>query len=64
LDRQTKNLADGLILTRQRIHAGRMLSEFPRGMPDLRPEEAREARAVAERVVRQVLDWLDRYPAA
>jgi hypothetical protein len=62
LDDQTKNRADGLVFTRQRIHAGRMLSEFPTGVPDLRPEEAREAKAIAEQVVRRVLDWLDRYP--
>jgi hypothetical protein len=64
LDLQTKNRADRLILTRQRIHAGRMLSEFPTGVavPDLRPEEAREAKAIAEQVVRSVLDWLAKYP--
>lgn len=63
-DAQTKNRADGLIRTRQRIHAGRMLVEFRRGAPDLRPEEAREANAVAELVVRSVVDWLARYPSA
>jgi hypothetical protein len=62
LDAQSKNRADGLIRTRQRIHAGRMLSEFPSGVPDLRPEEAREAKAVAEQVVRCILDWLARHP--
>jgi hypothetical protein len=64
LDPQTKNRADGLVRTRQRIHAGRMLSEFPQGVPDLRPEEAREAVAVAEQIVRRILDWLEKYPAA
>jgi hypothetical protein len=54
--------ADRLIGLRQRIHAGRMLSEYPGGTPDLRPEEAREARESAEIVVRAVLDWLERYP--
>jgi hypothetical protein len=64
LDLQTKNRADGLIRTRQRIHAGRMLSAFPKGVPvpDLRPEEAREAKAVSEQVVRSVIDWLSKYP--
>ena len=62
LDPATRHRADQLVLTRQRIHAGRMLSDFPRGLPDLRPEEAREARAVAEQVVRCVLDWLERFP--
>jgi hypothetical protein len=61
-DFQTKNRAEGLIRTRQRIHAGRMLVEFPQGVPDLRPEEAREAKAVAQQVVRSVLDWLAKYP--
>ncbi|HXE26991.1 MAG TPA: hypothetical protein VN656_00685 [Stellaceae bacterium] len=66
LDSQTKNRADGLILTRQRIHAGRLLSTQPKGLPipDLRPEEAREAQAVAEQVVRFVIDWLDRNASA
>ena len=63
LDNHTKSRADGLIATRQRIHAGRMLSEFPRNLPDLKPEEAREAKAVAAQVVRRILDWLERYPA-
>lgn len=51
-----------LIRTRQRIHAGRMLSEYPGGPPDLRPEEAREARQTAEHAVRAVLDWLQKHP--
>jgi len=64
LDAQAKNRADGLILTRQRIHAGRLLSSRPKGapVPDLRPEEAREGKAVAEQVTRCVLDWLGRNP--
>jgi hypothetical protein len=62
LDLQTKNRAETLIRTRQRIHAGRMLSEFPTGVPDIRPEEARDAKATADQVVRRVLDWLGRYP--
>jgi hypothetical protein len=62
LDFQAKNRADRLVGTRQRIHAGRMLQEFPQGVPDLRPEEAREAKAVAEQVVRSVLEWLNKYP--
>jgi hypothetical protein len=62
LDSQTKNRAEGLIRTRQRIHAGRMLSEFPRGVPDIRPEEGRDAKATADQVVRRVIDWLQHYP--
>ncbi|HXW41249.1 MAG TPA: hypothetical protein VEK75_08610 [Xanthobacteraceae bacterium] len=62
LDAQTKNRAEILIRNRQRIHAGRMLSEFPTGVPDLRPEEARDAKVTAEQVIRCVLDWLLKYP--
>jgi hypothetical protein len=64
LDPAARQRAEQLIHTRQRIHAGRMLSEFPGGPTDLRPEEARDARAIAELVVRRVLDWLDKYPPA
>jgi hypothetical protein len=62
IDLQTKARAETLIRTRQRIHAGRMLSDYPAGPPDLRPDEAREARGAAEQVVRAVLDWLQRNP--
>ena len=61
-DGPTRQRAETLIRTRQRIHAGRMLSDFPDGVPDLRPEEARDAKAVAEQVVRRVLDWLQKFP--
>lgn len=64
LDLQTKNRAETLIRNRQRIHAGRMLSEFPGGPPDIRPDEARDAKATADQVVRAVLDWLQRFPPA
>lgn len=56
--------ADAVINARQRIHAGRMLSEFPGGPPDIRPEEARNAITTAEQVVRAVLDWLQLNPPA
>ncbi|MGJ5134360.1 hypothetical protein [Bradyrhizobium oligotrophicum] len=61
-DVPTKNQAEILVKTRQRIHAGRMLAEFPSGVPDLRPEEARHAKNTAELVVRRILDWLEKYP--
>jgi hypothetical protein len=61
-DASTRQRAEALIRIRQRIHAGRMLSDFPSGVPDLRPDEARDARATAELVVRSVLDWLQKYP--
>jgi hypothetical protein len=62
LDNTTRLRAESLIRTRQRIHAGRMLSEHPSGPPDLRPEEAREAKDVAQQVVRRILDWLETHP--
>lgn len=64
LDNRDRTRAEMLIRSRQRIHAGRMLSDFPGGAPDLRPEEAREAKAVADLVVRRVLDWLEKHPHA
>lgn len=62
LDNAARQRAETLIRTRQRIHAGRMLTDFPGGPPDLRPEEARDAKATAELVVRRILDWLQRFP--
>lgn len=63
LDKPTQTRASMLINTRQRIHAGRMLDEFPGGPPDLHPEKARDALLTAEQVVRSVVDWLQRYPS-
>lgn len=63
LDEPTRIRADNLVTARQRIHAGRILSDVPSGpVPDLRPHEARDAKATAERVVQCVLDWLEKYP--
>jgi hypothetical protein len=62
LDLQSKARAETIIRTRQRIHAGRMLSDYPAGPPDLRPDEARDAKGGAEQVVRAVLDWLQKNP--
>ncbi len=62
LDPKARTRADEVVKARQRIHAGRMLSEYPGGVPDLRPEEARSAKESAELVVRRVLDWLERHP--
>jgi hypothetical protein len=63
LDQPTRHRAEGLVQTRQRIHAGRMLSEFPTGPIDLKPEQARDAETTAELVVGHVIEWLRRYPA-
>jgi hypothetical protein len=62
LDERTRAQALDLNEARQRIHAGRMLSKFPQGVPDLRPEEARAGRGTAELVVRRVVDWLEKNP--
>jgi hypothetical protein len=59
LDEPSRFRASQVVQTRQRIHAGRMLSDYSSGLPDLKPEEARDAKATAEMVVRKVLDWLD-----
>ena len=62
LDLSARARADTLVRTRQRIHAGRMLSDYPGGPPDLRPDEARDAKGTAEQVVRAILDWLQKNP--
>jgi len=62
LDSNAQQRANSLVRTRQRIHAGRMLVDFPEGPPDLRPEEARDAIATAEIVIRRITEWLERYP--
>lgn len=63
LDKPTQLRASMLITSRQRIHAGRMLAEYPGGPPDLQPEKARDALLTAEQVVRSIVDWLQRYPS-
>lgn len=63
LDKATQTRAGNLIQARQRIHAGRMLGEFPDGPPDLHPEKARDALLTAELVVRSIVEWLQRYPS-
>jgi hypothetical protein len=63
LDKATQTRASNLIQARQRIHAGRMLDEFPGGAPDLQPEKARDALLTAELVVRSIVEWLQRYPS-
>jgi hypothetical protein len=63
LDRPTQLRASSLILSRQRIHAGRMLSDYPSGPPDIFPEQARDAQLTAEQVIRSVVVWLQRHPS-
>lgn len=62
LDQSSKLRAEALIRVRQRIHAGRMLTDHSNGVQDLRPEEARDARLTLEMVVRKILDWIDTHP--
>jgi hypothetical protein len=65
LDDRLKNSVNHLIKTRQRIHAGRLIADYPTGpIPDLRPEEARAGSQTAEQVVRAILDWLHRHPVS
>ena len=58
LDGPTRAQADALTLFRQRIHAGRMLSDHPGGVPDISPEQSRAAKSTADLVTRRVIDWL------
>lgn len=63
LDDRTRQRALDLTVTRQRIHAGGLLALYPSGnIPDLRPEEARDAKNTTDAVVRRVIDWFSRHP--
>lgn len=63
-DQKLRDQVVQLNRTRQRIHVGRLMGENPSGpIPDLRPEEARLARATLEAMVRKVVDWLSAHPA-
>jgi hypothetical protein len=64
LDDRTSQRALDLNTARQRIHAGYLIDSVPTGpIPDLRPEEARDALQMVEAVVRGIVDWLGRHPA-
>lgn len=59
-DRLRASLAD-LNQTRQRIHAGRLLSEHPEGpIPDLRPEEVERGRHAMRQLLRGALDLVSK----
>jgi hypothetical protein len=60
LDDTARRRAESLVISRQRIHAGRLIAETTGPVPDLQPEEARDAKATAEIVARQALIWLER----
>jgi hypothetical protein len=45
---------------RQRIHAGFLIDTVPNGpIPDLKPEQARDAVQTVDLLVRKVIEWLD-----
>jgi hypothetical protein len=63
LDARTRERAARLSSVQQRIHAGRLLAEHPRGpIPDMRAEEPREARETLDAVLRRIIDWLATHP--
>jgi len=65
LDQNLRGRAERLNAMRNRIHPGRFLAEIPTGpIPDIRPDDAREAVETANAIVRAVLDWLERHPAS
>ncbi|GJD73603.1 hypothetical protein [Methylobacterium goesingense] len=64
LTAQLRVRAEHLNRMRQRVHVGRLLGENPGGVPDLQPEEGRDAKSTAEQVIRAVLDWLERSQSA
>ena len=63
LDAATRQRVEALFVVRQRIHPGRMLSDFPQGAPDLKPEAARDSKATSELVARCVIEWLQLHPS-
>lgn len=60
LDERTAQRCLDLNETRQRIHAGYLIDTTPTGpVPDLKPEQARDALHTLELLVRKVIEWLD-----
>lgn len=60
LDESTAQLCLRLNDTRQRIHAGYLIDMVAAGpIPDLRPEQAREAVTTSEALVRKIIEWLE-----
>lgn len=62
LDPAARYRAEVLLLIRHRIHAGRILADFPDGVPDLRAVSASDPKAIAELILHRVLGWLRKYP--
>lgn len=59
LDERTAQRALDLNEDRQRIHAGFLIDRYEAGpIPDLKPEQAKDAIVAVETMVRAVLDWL------
>ncbi|HTQ02584.1 MAG TPA: hypothetical protein VMI54_01965 [Polyangiaceae bacterium] len=60
LDERTAARCLDLNQARQRIHAGFLIDEVPTGpIPDLKPEQAREALQTLDALVRKVIEWLE-----
>jgi hypothetical protein len=63
-DQKVRDRAARLNTIRNRIHVGRLMTEQPTGtIPDIRTEEAREAKETLDIILRSILDWLDKHPA-
>jgi hypothetical protein len=59
LDERTAARCLELNEARQRIHAGFLIDEVPTGpIPDLKPEQARDALQTVDQLVRKVFEWL------
>lgn len=65
LDERTAQRCLDLNDGRQRIHAGFLIDAAQTGpIPDLKPEQARDALHTTDLLVRKVIDWLDAQKAA
>jgi hypothetical protein len=62
LDPAAKYHAEGLLLTRQRLHAGWMLSEYPEGFSDHDFSDGSDPKATVDQVVGRAVAWLRKNP--
>jgi hypothetical protein len=64
LDTALRDQGVRLNVLRQRIHAGFLLGEYATGIaiPDIKPEQAREAVQTCEAIVRRIVEWLEKHP--
>jgi hypothetical protein len=61
-DAKVRDRAERLNIMRQRIHAGRLMSQ-PGPVPDTRPEDANEAIETVNAILRRIIEWLQSHPA-